>query len=163
MQVSLKQACLQFLDKIIDKVDSIVWILFKGQHDNMKHKYNLFNQNKNKKQMEKQAQVQKWSISYYLPSFTNNPSPEEIQQVSNCIQKIVEYAMTQNPGTESLSELRIELEIENCYPVIVDEQELRKLLDIEHLPSIEAEIHNNWRRIQIEDFKYWVKEEEDEE
>jgi hypothetical protein len=113
--------------------------------------------------MEKQAQVQKWSISYYLPSFTNNPSPEEIQQVSNCIQKIVEYAMTQNPDTESLSELRIELEIENCYPVIVDEQELRKLLKIEHLPSIEAKIHNNWRTIKIEDDKYRVKEEEEEE
>lgn len=89
-----------------------------------------------------------------MPRFKNKSLLEEIQQVSNCIQKVVEYTMTQNPGTESLSELQIEFEIENCNPVIVDEQELRKLLIIEHLPSILSEILYDWRSIKIEKDTY---------
>jgi hypothetical protein len=111
--------------------------------------------------MENQIKEQKkWDIDYYMSNFKNNPSVEEIQEVTNRIQKFLELSINNPSGMDTLSELQIEVVISNCIPLKIHESGIREFLNVENIPSTSIRIYNDAQEIRISDKKYFMDEEE---
>ena len=112
--------------------------------------------------MENQIKEQKkWHIDYDMFNFKNNPSVDEIKEVTNRIQKFLELSMNNPSGMDTFSELGIEVVISNCIPLKINESGIREFLNVENIPSTSIHISNEGHVIRITDYKNFMDEEEE--